>query len=258
MRTGSIIGPVFGLSFMLMAGYMAMKYANMQVGQLSDWLTAIGAFWWLSVVVTLPWNTHFKAKEILDEADISRKKGINVEEGEISYAKRISKRYLLVALGLHLFSAAAFFGLAVSGVSEAVGYTAAGLALLLTGLRPAVRFHEYLTARLGNMKEAIRYPREDVLLIESRLSQTESELARLSAMLNSEDASSFISKKEKESAYLKSELHRLKTDLANFKVENDSAHQQIERKSENSLTRISEDAKFLGQVRDILRFIKDA
>ena len=43
-----------------------------------------------------------------------------------------------------------------------MGYVSSGAALLLTGLRPALRAYQYIATRLSMIRQQIKYPREDV------------------------------------------------------------------------------------------------
>ncbi len=130
-------------------------------GEFMDWLVAILSFLWLFFIVTIPWNSYFKAKEILYEAEVSRIKNIKVGEEGVAFAKSVSQRSLLVSISLHILSALGLFAIAHNGISQ-VGYYTAGLTILLTFLRPGVRFYEYIQSKLEMIRGEFQYPREDV------------------------------------------------------------------------------------------------
>ena len=67
-------------------------------GTLIDWIAGIATFWWLLIIVTLPWNMHFQAKEVLDDVKISQEKNLKVSTVDVVYVKNIANRYLIIAL----------------------------------------------------------------------------------------------------------------------------------------------------------------
>ncbi len=77
-----------------------------------------------------------------------------------------------MATGLDLISAIALYILAATEIS-AVGYISPGAALLLTLLRPAISFYEYLYTRLRMIRQAFTYPREDILELRNRFYKIE-------------------------------------------------------------------------------------
>ena len=78
-------------------------------GSFIDWVIAIAIFEWLLLIVTVPWNIHFEAKEVLAQAAESTKKNIAVDREQLKYVTVLVSRSLFVAIGLHLFSAIALY-----------------------------------------------------------------------------------------------------------------------------------------------------
>ncbi|MEO1435219.1 MAG: hypothetical protein AAFV80_06750 [Bacteroidota bacterium] len=213
-----------------------------------DWVIGVTLFWWLLLITTVPWNLHFKAKEVLSDGKDSKEAQMEVREKDMAYARRISRTYLIVAVCLHLFSFAGFYYLAASGVSI-VGYYGAGAALLLTALRPSVRLYEYITYRLRQMKQRIHYPREDVILLKNQVLNLESQFEHMHHDLK--QASEQRSELEQTMQELKRRLQSWYDDMLN-------KQQHIVKETEQKMATLSEDAAFLNQVRQLLRFIKEA
>ena len=54
-------------------------------------MSAGACFWWLLLIVTVPWNIHFEAKEVLAEAAESKQKGV-VRQGSVGSVGRVGRR----------------------------------------------------------------------------------------------------------------------------------------------------------------------
>lgn len=200
---------------------------------------------------------HFQAKEILADVEISKQKEIKVREEDIAYAKKIAKRYLVMALLMHLISAVVFYVLAYFEVSS-LGYWSSIAALLLTVLRPAVRLHDYIIHRLQNIREQIRFPREDVHELKAKLTEIENCLKTLEARFDKENPASEYSQNKNDFNAVKNDLRRTKAELENVRTSNQAEHEQLKKQAEEAVSRLSEDARFLNQVRELIHFIKKA
>ncbi|MEM6725249.1 MAG: hypothetical protein AAF598_14510 [Bacteroidota bacterium] len=213
-----------------------------------DWVIGVTLFWWLLLITTVPWNLHFKAKEVISDGKDSKEANMEVREKDMAYARKISRTYLIVAIFLHLFSFVGFYYLAESGVSV-VGYYGAGAALLLTALRPAVRLYEYINYRLRQMKQRIHYPREDVLLLTDKVYNLEAQYEGMHVELK--QATENRQELEQKVQGLKHRLQQWYDEMLN-------KQQHLVKETEQKMSTLSEDAAFLNQVRQLLRFIKEA
>ncbi len=133
----NFIGFNFGLVVLVLLTFGVLQLLHVPAGSFLDWVIAVAIFEWLLAIVTIPWNIHYDAKAVLDEAAVSQEKGTAIDEKQVKYAKVVAKRSLIVAIALHLLSTVGLYTLAVTGVSV-IGYISSGAALLLTLLRPAV------------------------------------------------------------------------------------------------------------------------
>lgn len=254
---GSFLLAALGLTMLAALLFLVLRWLNVPAGELLDWLIAIVAFWWLTVVVTVPWNIYFQARALLAGAAVSAERGIALPAERIAYVRRWQPRALAIALGLHLVSALAFFGIAAAGVSP-VGYFAAAAALLLTLLRPALSAYEYVAQRLRSIDQEIRVPREDAVTLRNDLRGVEQRLSELHAHLDLDDPRSWAARHEAEIAHLVQRLDRQQVTLDELRSSNLADHQRLAREAEQAIARISADARFLEQVRDIIRFVKEA
>ncbi len=246
-----------GLTIILLILFSVLQWLQISAGTFLDWVIACAIFWWLLLIVTVPWNIHFEAKEVLAEAEESKKKGIPVEPKQVEYVTKLARRSLGVALGLHLISTLGLYGLAWSGISL-VGYLGAGAALLLTILRPSVRAYQYLSARLAMVRRQISYPREDVVELRNRFETVELTLKELQRQLNLKYADSWASQQEQRWQATRQDFTRLTADLETLKATNLSEHERLEKEAKNAIAQLTTDGKFLNHVREIIRFVKEA
>ena len=246
-----------GITFLVLIVFAVLKWLQIPTGDFMDWIIGVGCFWWLLLITTVPWNMHFKAKEILSDVKESQRTGIRVEHIDVDYAQKISKTYLFVALFLHVLSAVGLYMLAKTGVSV-VGYVGAGFALALTALRPSVRMYEYISYRLSNINQRIKYPREDINKVLLDLSELKYQLNLVSEKLNTGNSNSWINRKENEMQELRESMRQIRQSFENLNVQMNSNHQTLVKQTENKIASLSEDAQFLNQARQLVRFIKEA
>ena len=64
-RFGSFVGSALGLSLGVVLVFGLLRWLGMPTGELLDWVIGLASFWWLLVVVTIPWNIHFGARRVL-------------------------------------------------------------------------------------------------------------------------------------------------------------------------------------------------
>jgi hypothetical protein len=248
---------LFVISILVFAAFGIIRWLQIPSGTIIDWITGIAAFWWLMAVVTLPWDMYFRAREIITDAKISVEKNSSFKPEDEAYAKKISRIYLVIAIVLHLISAVALYGLSYFHISS-IGYWASAIALLLTFVRPLYRLQEYIVLRLNNIQQTILYPREDIYAVKDKVEGMENRIYFLEQELNREREDSFVAIQLRETDFLKNEQRELKVMLETLKVENITEHRQLAKKSEDSLAKLSEDAQFLNQVRELIRFVKNA
>lgn len=241
----------------MLLGFSVLQWFHIPTGNFLDWVIGGASFWWLLVIVTVPWNVHFQAKEVLAEGGQSTEKGIPVDEKQLEYVKVLAKRSLLIALALHLFSAISLYLLAATGIS-AVGYISSGAALLLTGLRPTVSAYEYLYARLVMIRQEWKYPREDVVELRFRFNTLEETVKRLEEQLNPEQPYSLAANQQTYLEETRKELARIAASVEELRATNQIEHERVAREARGAIAQLSTDGLFLDHVREIIRFFKTA
>ncbi len=258
MRTNSSAAMyIFAVTILVLIAFAVLKYLQIPAGTLIDWVVGIAAFWWLTGITTIPWNMHFAAKEVLLEAQTSSQKGIQVNATDVGYAQRLSKRFLLIAIALHIISAVVLYLLAYYGVT-AMGYLASLAAILLTFVRPLYRLYDYIVHRLQLIRHEIKYPRDDVYELGNKLEKMVGKVKELEATLDFSKEESWAGKQQAWITYLNGKLTELVKDTERMQQQNEKEHEQLARRSEQEIAKLSEDAQFLNQVRELIRFVKSA
>ena len=232
------------------------KWLHISAGTLIDWLIGIVSFCWLLVIITIPWNIYFDAREAISEAQVSQKKGLEFDRQQLDYVQKIALWSIVGAIALHGISALALYLLAATGISN-VGYVSSALTLFLTILRPAIRGYQYLTTILSNFRKEIKYPREDVLELRNRVKTLETSMQQIQAKLDTKNPDSLISKQQQKSQENKIELARLKALLEELETKNKVEHERLSREAKNAIAQLNEDSQFLGHAREIMRYSKE-
>ncbi len=244
-----------GFTVFVLLVFVMLSWLNMPTGRFSDWIVGILSFWWLLVIVTVPWNVYFRAHEVLLEGARSRQHGIAIKAADETYLRVLARRALTAALALHGISVVGLYLVAAANISD-VGFFAAGAALLLTGLRPAGRAHEYIVVRLTQISQDFSYPREDVERLRQRVTTLEDQVKQVHQRLDPDDPTSWAAVQQKNWQATQDELTRAQVTLEETRVQNQAAHTQLTREMQHAVAQITEDGRVLEHVREIIRFFK--
>ncbi|MBD2347232.1 hypothetical protein [Anabaena subtropica] len=257
MYINFFVSSIAGIVVTVLLAFSVLQWFHVPAGSFLDWVIGGASFWWLLVIVTVPWNVHFQAKQVLAEAAQSKEKEIPVDEKQVQYVQGLAKRSLWVALALHLFSALGLYILAVTGIS-AVGYISSGAALLLTILRPAIRAYEYIYARLTMISQEWKYPREDIFELRNRFFELEQKVQVLEDQFNLEQPYSLAATQQRFGDETRRDLAKIAANLEELRATNQTEHERLSRESRNAIAQLSTDGQFLDHVREIIRFFKTA
>ncbi|MEM1394664.1 MAG: hypothetical protein AAF757_03645 [Cyanobacteria bacterium P01_D01_bin.116] len=257
MYLNLFISSTISIVAVTLLGFSILQWFHVPAGNFLDWVIGGASFWWLLVIVTVPWNVYFKAKETLFDAEQSIEKEIPVDEKQLNYVKVLVKRSLIIAIFLHILSTIGLYTLAATGIS-AVGYISSGAALLLTGLRPAISAYEYLYKRLTSIGRELKYPREDIVELRHRFSSIEASVRRMEEQLNPENPDSLAKKQKAYSQETRKELATIAATIEELRATNKIEHERLSRESKQAIAQLSTDGQFLEHVREIIRFFKAA
>jgi hypothetical protein len=247
----------FGFFILSLLTFGILQWLQIPVGSFLDWVIGIATFEWLLIIVTVPWNIYFEAKEALAEAALSIEKQIVVDDRQIRYLKLIAQRSLWFVISLHLLSAISLYALAVTGISG-VGYVGSGAALLLTALRPAVQTYQYFAARIRIIRQELIYPGEDIVELRGRVNNLEEMVKRLEEQLNPENDSSWVVAQQRQYQAIRTDLTTIAAAQETLRQTNQAEHHQLAREAQQAIAQLTTDGQFLDHVREIIRFFKTA
>ncbi|CAN5396430.1 hypothetical protein BH11CYA1_BH11CYA1_03930 [soil metagenome] len=234
-----------------------LSWMKVPVGTTVDWIIGVASAWWLLIITTVPWNVYFESMSVLDEANNSKKAGIDFDASKIKFVKKLKTFSIVLAIGLHAVSSLALFYLSAAHITP-VGYYGAAAAALLTVLRPALRAYEYLWQKLREIKQSIVYPREDVIQLRVRIESLESKLRNIDLLLDPHNASSLPARTNRELTSLKATFEDLARNYTKLLQDNRAEHETLRREGQNAISKLSSDSQFLDHVREIVRMIKSA
>lgn len=160
-------------TFFTAAIFLLLRWLQINIGDVTLWVSGVAIYWVLSGITILPWNVYFRADETLEEMRKTEEKGGVCNEKDKEYAKKAKRKSGLLAVILHCLTAIGFLLLAMFTQLGVICYLAAVAALGLTILRPAIHSVEHILVRLNHIQEAVRFPRDDVYDLKERLGKLE-------------------------------------------------------------------------------------
>jgi hypothetical protein len=256
-ETGNFLFFSMGLIVLILLVFGVLRLLQIATGDFLDWLIGAASFWWLLVIVTVPWNIHFAAKTVLADAAKSEQERIAVNAQQTRYVQQVAQRSLWSALALHLISAIGLYTLAATGIS-AIGYISSIAAVLLTVLRPAIAFYQFIAARLWEIGNTIKYPREDVVELRHRVIHLEASVQQIEYQLNAENEDSTAATLQRTLNAIRQDLTQLAANQEDWKATNQAEHDRLSREARNAIAQLSTDGQVLDHVREIIRFFKSA
>ena len=254
---GGFFGSGIVITILVLLAFIILRWLQIPSGYFADWLVGIASFWWLMLIVTVPWNIHFEAKRVLAEAANSQEANIPIKPEKVIYVQMVAQRSLWVAIALHLGSALGLYALAFYGIS-AIGYISSGAALLLTALRPAIRGYEYVADMLADIQQEFKYPREDVVKLLNQVTELEQQVQSLEQRLDLTQPDSWASEQVAQVTELQQNMKELRQEFKRFAAQNEADHERLPREFQQAISQIATDRELLNHIRELLRFFKQA
>lgn len=152
---------VVGIVYLVVATFR-MDAAMPSPTALLDVAAGIVCLIWLLLILRVPWDVYFETVNVLFEMKRSIERGLEVKPERMRYVRRLRLLTALIAVGSHLVSAA-IIALLTYWTHGRVGYYFALFYIVATLFRPASRAYHFLMKQLGEIRNEIKYPREDVL-----------------------------------------------------------------------------------------------
>jgi hypothetical protein len=257
MKLFSLLNSILVSLALMILAFAVLSWAKVPVGNLTDWVSGLLAFFWLLAIVTVPWNIYFKAKAVLSNAQPTRERGLAVDERQVAYVRKLVGLSFWIAIALHLASAIVLYVLARTGVVR-IGYIASVIALMLTILRPSISAYNYLAARLHAIGQNWIYPREDVVELRGRVTSIEGILKSVRDDMDPQKPDSLLSTERAFAQETRRQIVAAAADLEAFHASNSQDHERLALEARSAISQLTTDGQFLDHVREILRFFKSA
>ena len=218
-------------------------------------------FAWLIVLVTVPWNLYFAARQVVADLAVSRERGVTVRAAQEAEAARLARRMLWLALGAHIGTAVVVAVTTyLSGTTA--GYYFAGFYLLSTAIRPAVAYVAHVRERITVLTRESTYPRDDVVTLKHQVDRATKAVAELREELR-RTGSTLAGDIAHARQVLTTDLARVQDEQAADRTEarnrDDELGRRIDqmvRRIEATLDGISDHQELLTGLRALVRMIK--
>lgn len=254
-RSGFLALSLVVIASLVAVAYGLLRWLGVDPGNYWSWVVGLLVLWWLFVVVTLPWDLHFRTRSLLADAERSIVAGMHVSERDLKYVKLWARLSLALAIGLHLVTALGLGFLQFHGISS-LGYLASGAAILLMGLRPAIRGYEYLSQRLTNIGREMRYPRDDIDTLRAEVAKMQAGFDRQQELLDRQNRNSWLNSVEQRFEARTKSIEGLREELSLLRTENDATHGKLAHDLQAAVVQVAEDGRILNSVRELVKFIK--
>jgi hypothetical protein len=264
VRSGSMVRwwavLVVGAAVALLFAWLG-RAAGVSLSVLLSIGAAVAALTWMVVLVTVPWNLYFAARQIVAEAEVSRRRGFEVRPDRAAEAGRIAGRMLRFAIAAHV-GTALLTAVAAYVADKTAGYYVAGLFLLSTVVRPAAAYLTHLRHRLTVLGRETTHPRHDVVTLKADLARLDDSFKEFrvqtveTGRASTEDA-------RRTASHLKADLARLEdaqaADRAAARSADDDLRRTIEqmvRRIDAALDGVSDHQELLAGIRALVRMIR--
>ena len=230
----------FVVGAVVAAAAVGLVWLQVPLAQVGALLAGAACLAWLGVVVVLPWNLFFRARQTARELLRARERGGVVTDEQVARARQVERLMLRVSVGLHVVSAAAL-ALGAWWARQPLGQLFAVLFLVSTWFRPAVEYYRYLRGLLSELVEDARYPWADVV-------QLTAEVAAQRGLLEAA---------EKERKALDERLERSQAMLEGRVAEANRRLELVARRFDESIERLTDNRELISGLRAFLKMVRE-
>lgn len=241
------------LTFLLLvAGLVAHQLAWLDGALLLRVIAVVALVTGLVGVVRLPWDLTFQARSTLARQRSAKRRGLEVDDAEITFAERSAKRALLLAIVLHLIGA----GLALAAGPILGIELGALLALAFIGsmaLRPIHAFYLHTHERLHMARGEAEVPHADARALSDAMHDLRAELRS--------DREARDAQREALEGQLRALEERTQLEAAGWRRAATAHDQRLDRvlhDLERTVARSQEGAEVLTGIRAFVRLLKES
>lgn len=234
-----------------LATVSAVYFGNLTVAAALDIGMLLACLTWLFFLVKIPWDLYFAARKARMDGQESQRLGIEGVQAQTRQLSRMETYLLLGALGGHITTAAAVYGLAILR-PELVRPDFSVLFVASAAFRPAWEGYGYLRQRLQELSTQVRYPREDVLTLKDRLTSLQERNVALEAEMRrvQSEHEAYLARLESVQGQMQS--HQI-SELARL----ERRTVQLSHRFEEVVSSLSADQDLLAGVRAFARLLRE-
>lgn len=205
----------------------------------------------LFLVLKLPWDLYFQAKDLIINQQESLKNEIDVSQEDLQYALKAKTRLLILCLVIHAFCAGLAALISYQSQSQ-LGYYFSFTFLISTLFRPLLSYFQKEKERLFTLKNRSLIPREDSLNIKIRLDQLEHNLKNVTDNFEND----FIQTKQTQVEYQKA-LETLNKEFKSLQVTNNEQYEKVLNEFTKAIEKLTEDQELLRGIRAMVKLLKE-
>jgi hypothetical protein len=216
---------------------------------------AVASYLWMLLILTVPWDIHFRAKVVQFEIERSIDVGIEVSEKRRKYVAWIRNVTLYIAIGLHVLTAV---GIAVATAIYGwrPGYFFAAFFIISMGFRPLGSAYDYVKAKLAEINDEVKFPREDTFKLRSDITSLEGSVQSLRDTID--ELNRRLDRMDETDQQAHQDVLDLKIALERTEASFQSRIGQLTDEVERSLTKVFDQQDVVNGLRAFARLIKQA
>jgi hypothetical protein len=205
----------------------------------------------LLLIVKLPWDLYFDARNLVREQRESLARQIPVSDDDQAYARRMSRLLLVACVAFHVVTAVAIAGATYASGGQ-LGYTFAAAYLLSMCFRPLAVFYTHQRERFRIMLAHCKVPRDDALGIRERLTDLEDTTEQLREARIADQSTT-----EATLDRLRAEVAELRETVTRQERAFDAKVDRVCGEFSRSIERLTEDQELLRGMRAFVRLVKE-
>lgn len=218
---------------------------------------------WLLFILKVPWDLYFETGNVLFEMQRSREQQLAVKPERERYVRRLRRLTGLCALAAH-FGSAAIIAALTRWAHGQIGYYFALFYIVTTLFRPASRAYQFLRVKLRDIRNEVKYPRDDVVKLRYELAQLRADLRTLKETDVRTLAESLrhdsrrLTAHEETLAHTRAELSDLHTALEHTERSSQERLHRLSEEVEHALVKAFDNQNIVNGLSAFARLIKQA
>ncbi|MDQ6961860.1 MAG: hypothetical protein Q9M28_04935 [Mariprofundaceae bacterium] len=204
----------------------------------------------LLLILKLPWDLYFEARNLLAEQRESMRKEITIPDDDLQYTQSMVRKLLPFAISLHIMAAAIIATITYFSDGQ-IGYYFAAFFLLSTSFRPILAFHNHQKNRLSKLRRHCKVPREDAVNFSQRIKELESLMKENKDYLDNTNDENKVSL-QKINSKIETLYALIKSQNRDYQDKVDTVMHEFGR----SIEKLTEDKEILQGMRTLIKLIK--